>query len=56
MKQNHNTIVKLTVTALFMAMNIALSSFGMPVPGGRLYLNDIVICLAAILMDPLQAL
>ena len=55
MKQNHNTIVKLTVTALFMAMNIALSSFGMPVPGGRLYLNDIVICLAAILMDPLQA-
>jgi len=54
MKKN-NTTVKLTVTALFMAMNIVLSSFGMPVPGGRLYLNDIVICLAAILMDPLQA-
>ncbi len=41
----------LTVTAVFMAMNIALSSFGMPVPGGHLYLNDIVICTAAILLD-----
>ncbi len=32
----------LTVTALLMAVNIALSSFGMPVPGGHLYLNDVV--------------
>ncbi|NLG89087.1 MAG: ECF transporter S component [Clostridiaceae bacterium] len=55
MSQNKNTTVKLTITALFMAMNIALSSFGVPVPGGHLYLNDIVICLAAILLDPLQA-
>ena len=55
MDKNYNTTVKMTVTALFMAMNIALSSFGIPVPGGHLYLNDIVICLAAILMDPLQA-
>ena len=38
-----------------MAMNIALSSFGVPVPGGHLYLNDIVICLAAILFDPVAA-
>lgn len=45
----------LTITAVFMAMNIALSSFGMPVPGGHLYLNDIVICTAAILLDPLGA-
>ena len=45
----------LTVTAVFMAMNIALSSFGMPVPGGHLYLNDIVICTAAILLDPVGA-
>jgi len=55
MDKNYNTTVKMTVTALFMAMNIALSSFGIPVPGGHLYLNDIVICLAAILVDPLQA-
>lgn len=45
----------LTITAVFMAMNIALSSFGTPVPGGHLYLNDIVICTAAILLDPLGA-
>ena len=45
----------LTVTAVFMAMNIALSSFGMPVPGGCLYLNVFVICTAAILLDPLGA-
>ncbi len=42
-------------TALFMAMNVALSSFGVPVPGGHLYLNDIIICTAAILLDPLAA-
>lgn len=45
----------LTVTAMLMAMNVALSSFGLPVPGGHLYLNDIVICAAAILLDPLGA-
>ena len=45
----------LAVSALLMAMNIALSSFGVPVPGGHLYLNDVVICTAAILLDPLGA-
>lgn len=44
-----------TTTALFMAMNVAMSSFGVPVPGGHFYLNDIVICTAAILLDPLAA-
>lgn len=38
-----------------MALNVAMSSFGVPVPGGHLYMNDIVICLAAILLDPLAA-
>lgn len=38
-----------------MAMNIALSSFGVPVPGGHLYLCDVVICLAAILLNPVEA-
>lgn len=46
---------RLTVTAMFMAMNVALSSFGVPVPGGHLYLNDIVICTAGILLDPFSA-
>lgn len=41
----------LCMTALFMGINIMLSSFGLPVPGGRLYLNDIIICTAAILLD-----
>ena len=50
-----HTTYWLCVTALFMAMNIALSSFGLPVPGGHLYMNDIVICTAAILLDPLAA-
>ena len=49
------TTIRLTLTALFMAMNIAMSSFGVPVPGGHLYLCDIVICTAAILLNPLEA-
>lgn len=53
-RQTHPT-KWLTVCALFMAMNIALSSFSIPVPGGHLYLNDIVIVTAAILLDPLGA-
>lgn len=52
---NHRTTLWLCVTAMFMALNVALSSFGVPVPGGHLYLNDIIICTAAILMDPLAA-
>lgn len=50
-----NPVRWLTVTAMLMALNIALSSFGVPVPGGHLYLNDVVICTAAILLDPLGA-
>ena len=53
--RQHSPVRWLAVTAMFMAMNIALSSFGMPVPGGHLYLNDIVICTAAILLDPVGA-
>lgn len=45
----------LCTTAMLMALNVAMSSFGVPVPGGHLYMNDIVICTAAILLDPLAA-
>ena len=45
----------LTVTAMFTAMNILLSSFGIPVPGGHLYLNDVIICTAAMLLNPFCA-
>ncbi len=52
---NKNYLRLMAVTAMLMAMNIALSSFGVPVPGGHLYLNDIVICTAGILLNPLGA-
>ncbi len=45
----------ITVTAVFMGMNIALCAFGIPVPGGHLYLNDVVILTAAMLLDPVAA-
>ncbi|MDY5913402.1 MAG: ECF transporter S component [Inconstantimicrobium porci] len=45
----------LTFTALFLAMNVVLSSFSIPVPGGHLYLNDVIICTASIMMDPFSA-
>ncbi len=52
---NKRTTVWLCTTAMFLALNIGLSSFGIPVPGGHLYLNDVVICMAAIILDPLAA-
>lgn len=45
------SVRQLTLCAVFMGMNIALSSVSIPVPGGHLYINDIVICLAALLLD-----
>jgi len=50
-----NRVRWITVTALFTALNIAVSSFGIPVPGGHLYLSDAVICTASLLLDPLAA-
>ncbi len=54
-QKQHIAAIRITTAALFMAMNIGLSSFGIPVPGGHLYLCDAVICLAAILLNPLEA-
>ncbi len=45
----------LCTTAMFMALNIIMSSFGIPVPGGHLYLNDVIICTAAIILDPIAS-
>ncbi len=55
MKESDRLTRRLAIAAVFMAMNIVLSSFGIPVPGGHLYLCDIPICLAAILLDPFSA-
>ncbi len=49
------TTLWICITAVFMALNVAMSSFGVPVPGGHLYMNDIIICTAAIILDPLAA-
>ncbi len=45
----------ITAAAMLTALNIILSSFGIPVPGGHFYLNDVVICTAALLLGPLPA-
>ena len=50
-----NRIVRLCITAMFMALNVVMSSFSVPVPGGHLYMNDVIICTAAILLDPFEA-
>ena len=55
MNNRKNTTIRITLTAVFMALNIIMSSFGIPVPGGHLYLCDAVICLAAILLNPFEA-
>lgn len=56
MKQNvRKSTVYLCVTAMLMGINIAMSSFGVPVPGGHLYMNDVIICLAAIMLEPFSA-
>ena len=55
MKKTDRTTRRIAIAAVFMAMNVVLSSFGIPVPGGHLYLCDIPICLAAILLDPFSA-
>ena len=54
-KKQKKTALWLCTTAMFMAMNVALSSFGVPVPGGRIYLNDVAICFASLLLDPICA-
>lgn len=54
-KHKKKTTVWLCTTAMLMAINVAMSSFGVPVPGGHLYMNDVIICTAAILLDPFAA-
>lgn len=54
--KSRESVRKICVSALFMALTIALSSFGLPVPGGHLYFCDISICTAALLLDPVYAM
>ena len=52
-----NLTLRLCIAAMFMAVNIVLSSsvFSLPVPGGHLYMNDIAICTASLILDPISA-
>jgi uncharacterized membrane protein len=54
-RSKKHTVIWLCVTAVFMGLNVAFSSFSIAVPGGNLYLCDAVICTAAMLVDPLSA-
>ncbi|MBQ7579934.1 MAG: ECF transporter S component [Clostridia bacterium] len=49
------TTVKVTAVAVFMALNIVMCTFSIPVPGGHLYLCDAIICCAALMLDPVSA-
>lgn len=51
-KKLRKTIVAIALTGVLTATNVALSSFGVPVPGGHLYLNDVIISAAAIILNP----
>ena len=54
MKESQIQVRKMTAAALLMAMNIIMSTsvLSIPVPGGHMYLNDVVIVTAAVLLEP----
>ena len=45
------------ITGVLMAINIVLSSsiFSVPVPGGHFYVNDVIICLSGLILNPFYA-
>ena len=57
MKNAYLSTKKLTVAAVLMAMNIimSISALSIPVPGGHMYLNDVIIVTAAVLLEPFYA-
>ena len=57
MNENRFSVRKMTIPALLMAMNIIMSTsvLSIPVPGGHMYLNDVIIVTAAVLLDPFSA-
>ncbi len=57
MEKNRMRAKKITFTAVLLAMNIIMSTsvLSIPVPGGHMYLNDVVIVTAAVLLDPFCA-
>lgn len=51
-----SSVLWITTCGFFMALTVVLSSFGVPVPGGKLYLCDVAITTAAMLLDPVGAM
>ena len=49
------SVKRFTLIAMLLAMTIVLSSFSIPVPGGPLYFNDLVIVAAALMLNPVEA-
>ena len=49
------SVKRFTLIAMLLAMTIVLSSFSIPVPGGHLYFNDLVIVTAALMLNPVEA-
>ena len=58
MRESEISARKLTITAILMAMNIIMSTsiLSIPVPGGHMYLNDVIIVTAAVLLEPFYAM
>ncbi len=54
-KQIKKNALTICICAMFTALNVVFSSFSLPVPGGHLYMNDVVICIASILLDPFSS-
>lgn len=55
-RTTHRMILRMTTGGLFMALIIVLSSFGITVPGGHLYLVDAAVVTASLLLDPVDAM
>ena len=51
------TVKKLTFSAVLMALTVILSAsfMSIPVPGGHMYLNDVIIVTASVLLSPFYA-
>lgn len=57
LSEQRKRIKTIALSGVFMALVVVASSsmLSIPVPGGHLYLNDLVICSAAIILGPIPA-
>lgn len=57
LSEQRKRIKTIALSGIFMALVVVASSsmLSIPVPGGHLYLNDLVVCSAAIILGPIPA-